>query len=47
MEEATRLKRNTSPDFVGIARLKADQKRQFGDFERLAANGQWARIVTP
>jgi len=45
MEEETEpLRRNTSPRFVGIARLKADQKRQLGDFERWAAEKNWARI---
>jgi len=45
MEEKGRLlRRNTSPDFVGITRLKADQKRQLEDFERWAANGQWGQI---
>lgn len=40
----TQQKRNASPDFVGIARLKADQRRQPDEFERWAANGQWGRI---
>lgn len=40
----TQQKRNTSPDFVGVAQLKASQRRQLEDFERWAANGQWAQI---
>lgn len=45
MEEETKpLRRNTSPDFVGVARLKADQKRQLGEFEQWAARKNWARI---
>ena len=38
---ATRLRRNTSPEFVGIARLKAEQRRQLGDFERWASQNNW------
>lgn len=43
-EETKPLGRNTSPQFVGIARLKAEQKRQLADFERWAAQKNWARI---
>ena len=43
-EETRPLRRNTSLDFVGIARLKAEQKRQLADFERWAAQKSWARI---
>ena len=45
MEEETKpLRRNTSPDFVGIARLKADQKRQLDDFERWAGQNDWKQF---
>lgn len=43
-EQTRRLRRNTSPEFVGIARLKAEQKRQLDDFERWAGRKDWARI---
>lgn len=43
-EEEKPLRRNTSPEFVGIARLKAEQKRQLDDFERWAARNDWKQF---
>ena len=38
------LRHNTRLDFVGVVRLKADQKRQLEDFERWAAQKDWKQF---
>ena len=38
------LRRNTSPDFVGLAQLKRQQADQLARFERLAAHDDWRTI---